>query len=144
VSLSDFAKKYLGYLLLLFVAALIVRNLITVESLVGFRDIFWGSDTYPGKDFLPLRPYLKEVRLAGYWADRKTPGTDIDVDTKFMYEFQRARFALLPTILDHYHPLEHSYIVIYVQEMTIQEASRRLNAEIVFWVDHNRALLRKL
>ena len=63
----------------------------------------------PGFEFECLRPYLINVRKAGYYTSQ--PSNHPYPDTKIVWGFVQAQYALSPTILDLMHPWDHEYVV---------------------------------
>lgn len=69
------------------------------------------AETYlpPGQAFTPLRSYLKDVPVAGYYTDRYNENFWNSAFASRIY--QEAQYALAPTLLDVEDCFSHPYII---------------------------------
>ncbi|MBI3602457.1 MAG: hypothetical protein HY209_06145 [Candidatus Omnitrophica bacterium] len=69
------------------------------------------AESYPGIVFLPLKKYLKEFSIVGYYTNTisSNPWTDVNA----MWAYQQAQYALSPVLLD-FNNLNHQFIVFNV------------------------------
>ncbi len=122
---------------------MIVTDLQIIHNCILRGDrLFLGSNSFPGNQFMPLGPYLKGIRRAGYYSDAAPRNPD--VNTAFMYTLQRAQFALVPTMLDHYTPFEYEYIVLYLKDpRSLEPILGSLNAKVILNLDKKVVLIRR-
>ena len=73
----------------------------------------------PGYPYLPLKPYLSNVKMAGFYTDWESPQPAIDPVT--MGQFQSAQYVLSPTLLDYFHALNHEFIIFYCTKPETEE-----------------------
>ena len=136
-------KKFFYYLFLIGVFGLILINVrIDIANVLEKKQVFDGSKDFPGGAFLPFHSYLKDARKAGYYSDYAP--VHPDTDALFAYFYQRAQFALAPTVLDHTNPWKYDYIVLCLYHPSkLPEALNRLPVEIVAQVNEGIILLRQ-
>lgn len=129
----------------LFIVSILMQVFFNVQfdlKLINTKHLFLGSPSFPGGPFLGLRPYLKGVRWAGYCADSKL--VNRDVDTAFMFFYQRAQFALSPTMLDKNKPLEYEYIILFnKQKLWEEELLSKLKAKVIVRLKGGITLIHK-
>jgi len=135
----NYCRKNLFLFIVFFTFGIIIgRNFLYILSAPPY--LYWGSPSPPGKTYLPLRHYLEKTLMAGFWSNITLPNPD--VDTNFMFQFQRAQFALTPTLLDHYTPLKHQYIVTFVGDIPVAKVGQRINADLVLKLNDHIALFK--
>jgi hypothetical protein len=74
-----------------------------------------------GAGFRGLSGYLRRADEAGYMSCRNSahPFSDVAV----MEPYQQAQFVLSPTILDYFHPLDYSYIILECPQKDIPQGT---------------------
>jgi hypothetical protein len=100
------------------------------------------SSAYPGADFLGLKPYLRNVATAGYYTGQvsERPLTDPQI----IYPYQRAQYALSPTLLDYYHPFTHQWIILnYMDAQAETKLIKQQHASLVVRLENGISLIRQ-
>ena len=96
----------------------------------------------PGLRVEPLKNYLKGVKVAGYLTDLYD--RDFWLKPRTMVFFQRAQYALSPTLLDIEQPLKHDVIVCECRQPQCYRAVIQAHGyEIVYAKDDRIALVRR-
>ena len=84
--------------------------IIQLPLLINSRHVLKAHQVQPiGRRFIPLIPFLKQVSWAGYATCLNSSGPLTDV--AIMGPYQKAQYALAPTILDYFHPFDYHYLV---------------------------------
>jgi len=109
------SKTFQSFLITFFVFLILInfKTLFDIEYR-GLKSglLIEGLTDFPGKNFLPLKPLLQDVHVAGYYTDLAPK--DPEFNLPFQYYFEQAKFALAPTILDRNHPGNHEYVLVYL------------------------------
>ncbi len=134
----------------IFSVALILLVLINFHTLfeVDLRGLKSGLLTegptdVSGKQFSGLRPYLKNIHVAGYHSDYTPQATEFDIP--FEYIFEQAKVALAPTILDRYHPGRHEYVIMYLYNPgAFSQILKWRDAKVIARINTHIILLKRL
>ena len=134
------------YSLYIFFLLLILINCRTIFELEykGLRSglLVAGITQPPGKAFLPLRPFLKDVHVVGYYTDYRPEDAEFNLPLQFVYV--QAKFALSPTILDRDHPGAHEYLLVYLYSPDSFARILKWHVQIIAKGYNNIVLLKRL
>ncbi len=104
-----------------------------------------SSETPPGRDFLPLSPFLEDVPIAGFYSDRY--GADFwSADTALSSRlYQQAQYALAPTLLDVENCFKHPFVIfVCAQSGCSDRIMRTQGLTSVVNIDNRIILTRKI
>ena len=126
-------RNNLIYIFLLIILVLAAVNLFTLVPIFirSIERLKNGPTQTIGGAFVPLVPYVRNIPSAGFMTCQESthPLTDVAV----MGPYQQAQFVLSPVILDYYHPLDHSHIVLYCPAADKQkQIVERLRAHVIY------------
>jgi len=117
---------------------IVINTWKQIHLFLGYPFLF-SSQSYPGKDFLGLRSYLKSIPMAGYYSD--WPSSHPLTDAHTMFAYQQAQYALSPTLLDYYHPFTYKWIVLNCHDHRTEERLlKELNVSIVVRLPNGLAI----
>ena len=106
------SNKFFQILALAFILLVLSKNVIYFPSFL--RSMVTGhplilAENPPGRDFLPFKPYLQNIPVAGYYSDSYNETFWNSAIASRTY--QQAQHALAPTLLDVEHCFDHPYII---------------------------------
>ena len=100
------------------------------------------SENPPGRDFLPLKPYLENIPVAGYYTDRYD--AHFWNSAKGSRIYQQAQYALAPTLLDVKQCFDHNYVIFECTRAGCEEPLlKQYNLELIVETGHTISLAHK-
>jgi len=127
---------------LLLLVLLNFQTIMQEEALTTLEHTVDNPAEMPGKPFLGLCPFLKDIHVAGYYTDLIYQDNRPSIQD---YIFEQAKAALVPTILDRFHPGTHEYVVMYLNNPgSFAQVLTWSDATVVKRLGNNIILLKRL